>query len=96
MSSLLDGARLLRSDIGGWAVHPGGRRILDVAQEHLGLEEREVAPSFEVLRRHGNLSSATLGFVLEQALSCGGEGAVVALGFGPGLTLEGAVFAGVR
>jgi alkylresorcinol/alkylpyrone synthase len=77
-------------DVAGWAVHPGGRRILEVAQERLGLSDEAMRPSYDVLRDHGNCSSATVLLVMEhlrqtQTLSSGD--AIVAMAFGPGLTL---------
>lgn len=73
-----------------WAVHPGGRAILDRTQDALGLSDAAMGPSRAVLRDHGNMSSATVLFVLRQALDEGiADGApVVALAFGPGLTVE--------
>ncbi len=72
-----------------WAVHPGGRRILDAVENALDLPELEA--SRQVLRDYGNMSSATILFVLKQVFERQG-GRVAALGFGPGLTLEGATF----
>jgi len=85
-------------DVAGWAVHPGGRRILEVAQERLGLDVAALAPSYEVLREHGNCSSATVLLVLEQLrqtepLAPGDP--VVAMAFGPGLTLYAALLRAV-
>jgi predicted naringenin-chalcone synthase len=80
-----------------WAVHPGGRSILDKVQQSLALGDDQLAPSREVLRRHGNMSSATVLFVLRDILAGpgpGGAGAaerVCALAFGPGLTVETAL-----
>lgn len=90
VSRLLETADLQRSEVAGWAVHPGGRRIVEGVQESLSLEDAEVAASLEVLRGFGNMSSATIFFVLERALARS-RGPVAALGFGPGLTMEGAV-----
>ena len=75
-----------------WAVHPGGRAILDRTQDALGLSDEAMGPSRAVLRDHGNMSSATVLFVLRQALDEGVDDAtpVVALAFGPGLTVEAA------
>ncbi|WP_291036714.1 type III polyketide synthase [Herbiconiux sp.] len=81
-----------------WAVHPGGRSILDRVQAKLGLSDEQLAPSREVLRRYGNMSSATILFVLERILAdaaahpvAGGE-QVCAMAFGPGLTVETGLF----
>jgi predicted naringenin-chalcone synthase len=76
--------------VSGWAVHPGGRRIVEVVGEVLGLSDEALAPSYDVLRDVGNCSSATVLLVLERLLETvdvppGGH--VVAMAFGPGLTL---------
>ena len=81
------------SDVPVWAVHPGGRAILDRTAEALDLPEAALAPSRAVLRRHGNMSSATVLFVLDEAMrgdDLSDGDAVVALAFGPGLTVESA------
>jgi predicted naringenin-chalcone synthase len=82
----------LMADRGGidlWAVHPGGRSILDAVQQGLELPADALAASREVLSCFGNMSSATVMFVLQrmmqQALS-GQRGC--AMSFGPGLTAE--------
>lgn len=79
--------------VDAWAVHPGGRSILDRVQGALGLGDSALADSREVLRTHGNMSSATLLFILERMLADDArpEGQrIAALAFGPGLTVEGA------
>ncbi|WP_242090745.1 type III polyketide synthase [Curtobacterium sp. DN_7.5] len=75
-----------------WAVHPGGRAILDRTEEALGLPPTALAASRAVLRDHGNMSSATVFFVLAEALRSGlrAGAPVIALAFGPGLTVEAA------
>jgi alpha-pyrone synthase len=99
--ALLETAGLARSDVDFWAIHPGGRAIVEKAQEVLGLSGNDVHDSMEVLREHGNMSSPTILFVLKrfldrhrERLAAGDRGyrAGVAMAFGPGLTLEGAVF----
>ncbi|WP_435107386.1 type III polyketide synthase [Nocardiopsis synnemataformans] len=78
-------------DVRGWAVHPGGPRILDTVQDQLDLPAHALAASRTVLAEHGNCSSATLPLVLEELVGSGalhdGGGPVVAMAFGPGLTL---------
>jgi alkylresorcinol/alkylpyrone synthase len=70
-------------------VHPGGAGILDAVDEGLGLGGRfGVEVSREILRRYGNMSSATLLFVLEEALRCGYRPPALLLAFGPGLSVE--------
>lgn len=70
-----------------FAVHPGGRKILDVISDELGSSIEE---SYGVLRDHGNMSSASIFFVLQRMLRR--PEPFVALGFGPGLTMEGLAF----
>lgn len=77
-----------------WAIHPGGRSILDRVQERLHLSNAQLHPAREVLRVNGNMSSATILFVLkhilEQQNAQPGE-RVAAMAFGPGLTAESAL-----
>jgi predicted naringenin-chalcone synthase len=82
---LLADAGLRVEDVAGWAVHPGGPRILDVVRDELGLPEDALAASRRVLAEHGNCSSATVLLVLEELAAV--DGPVVAMAFGPGLTL---------
>jgi alkylresorcinol/alkylpyrone synthase len=85
VDELLTGAGLRTEDVAGWAVHPGGPRILDVVRDELGLAEEQIAASRRVLAEHGNCSSATVLLVLEELADV--DGPVVAMAFGPGLTL---------
>ncbi|HEX5494159.1 MAG TPA: 3-oxoacyl-[acyl-carrier-protein] synthase III C-terminal domain-containing protein [Mycobacteriales bacterium] len=78
---------LALSDVDGWAVHPGGPRILDVVTRELGLGGEDLAVSRDVLRDHGNCSSGTALIVLDQLARRHRPGTVVMLAFGPGLTL---------
>lgn len=77
--------------IGGWAVHPGGVRILQSVETALELPSGSLDVSREVLREHGNMSSATLGFVLQKFQQRNVPGPWLMLGFGPGLEIEVAV-----
>ncbi len=76
-------------DIAYWAIHPGGRSVLDAVRTGAGLEHQQLAESREVLRKYGNMSSATIMFVL-QAMMDNPEkrGPGLAMAFGPGLTVE--------
>jgi predicted naringenin-chalcone synthase len=76
-----------------WAIHPGGRSILDKVQARLGLSVEQLCPAREVLRDYGNMSSATVMFVLQQIMDSPGEVGerVCAMAFGPGLTVESAL-----
>lgn len=76
-----------------WAIHPGGKGIVEALQSKYGLRDEQVAPSLGVLRDIGNVSSATILFVMkkmrEQLQERGTERASgLALAFGPGLTAE--------
>lgn len=82
-------------DIGCWAIHPGGKAILDKVQGELGLKPAQIRASREVLRRYGNMSSATSLFVLKAALqdpATAADERVCAMAFGPGLTVETGLF----
>src|ERR671916_2218649 len=89
VTELLGEAGLRIEDVAGWAVHPGGPRILDVVRDELGLAEAQLAASRRVLAEHGNCSSATVLLVLEELADV--DGPVVAMAFGPGLTLYAAL-----
>jgi len=76
-----------------WAIHPGGKGIIDALADVFGLSEEQTKPSRDVLRNYGNMSSATILFVLDtmrRKLENGGTSAAdgLALAFGPGLTCE--------
>ena len=88
VARLLEPNGLTVADVAGWAVHPGGRRILEVVQERLGLSDAALTASYSTLRDFGNCSSSTVLLVLESVrreLSPGDW--CVAMAFGPGLTL---------
>ncbi|HEY3795296.1 MAG TPA: type III polyketide synthase [Bradyrhizobium sp.] len=74
------------SDFKGFLFHPGGRRLIEAVQDVLGLEHGHFEHSWEVLRRYGNMSSATALFVLERALAAGARGPHLLAAFGPGFS----------
>ena len=76
------------SDYDLWAVHAGGRTVLDAVEIGLDLPQTALAPSRGVLREFGNMSSATLMFVLASILENGDAGDGLALAFGPGMVAE--------
>jgi len=78
--------------IDAWAVHPGGKSIVDAVERGLGLPPEKVAASRGVLQDCGNMSSATVLFVLER-LMAEKPASGIALAFGPGLAMEGLRFA---
>ena len=73
-----------------WAVHAGGRTVLDAVEIGLRLDPAALLASREVLRAHGNMSSATIMFVLRHLLAvadaAGARG--LAMAFGPGMVAE--------
>jgi alpha-pyrone synthase len=81
-----------REQIAHWAVHPGGRSVLDAVERALELGPQALAASRTVLRRYGNMSSATILFVLRAMLGSGVPGPGCALAFGPGLAIESLLF----
>jgi predicted naringenin-chalcone synthase len=83
---------LALADIASWAVHPGGPRILRAVEESLSLPRESTADSWEVLAEYGNMSSPTVLFILERLRSRQAPRPCVALGFGPGLVAEAALF----
>jgi len=96
-------------DIRHWAIHPGGRSILDKVQARLELSDEQLVPARETLRNYGNMSSATVLFVIRHILDLpagdtgpdatgrqvaddGGAERICSMAFGPGLTVETALF----
>jgi predicted naringenin-chalcone synthase len=77
-----------REPVDGWAVHAGGRSVLDAVERALALPADALAPSRAVLHDKGNMSSATLMFVLESFLAGPRVGNGVGMAFGPGLSAE--------
>ncbi|WP_250284979.1 3-oxoacyl-[acyl-carrier-protein] synthase III C-terminal domain-containing protein [Frankia sp. CiP1_Cm_nod2] len=94
VTSLLSAHGHTLDDVDGWAIHPGGARILRVIADRLQLSEEAAAPSYDILREYGNCASPTVLMVLQRLLRTReirpGK-VVVALGFGPGLTLFAAL-----
>jgi alkylresorcinol/alkylpyrone synthase len=80
-----------RQDIKGWILHPGGARLLGNVEIALGLTKCQTQPSWDVLANVGNLSSATILFILQEWLEKRplnpGDYALVAA-FGPGFSAE--------
>jgi alpha-pyrone synthase len=90
-SRILAGAQPDAIDL--WAVHPGGRTVLDAVEQAFGLEPHKLAASRGVLHDHGNMSSGTVMFVLDRLMreaKAGQRGA--AMSFGPGLVAETMTF----
>jgi predicted naringenin-chalcone synthase len=88
---ILAGAPAASIDL--WAVHPGGRTVLDAVERAFALAPTALATSRDVLRRYGNMSSATVMFVIERLMRSGARGrSGCAMSFGPGLIAETMLF----
>lgn len=90
--ALLASHGLKQADVSHWILHSAGRRVIEQVQRLMNLDESAVKPSRTVLRRYGNMSSATIIFVLEELLKTarpapGDWGVMIALG--PGFAAEG-------
>jgi predicted naringenin-chalcone synthase len=91
MDEVLSGSDLSPDDIVHWAVHPGGRAIVDKVESGLELQADQVRASRETLSSFGNMSSATILFVLLAIMNdekTNDGDSVCAMAFGPGLTIE--------
>lgn len=93
-TELLHGHGLTRADVRHWILHSAGRRVIERAQRQLGLSDGDLTPARSVLRQFGNMSSATVLFVLHQLFQtahpqAGEWGIMIALG--PGFAAEGAL-----
>ncbi len=60
---------LTRADIGSWVLHTGGPKVLEATQEALGIPQSAIAASWDLLRRTGNLSSASVLLVFEETMA---------------------------
>jgi len=88
VSNFLQQQNLNIADIDGWAVHPGGAKILTSVQAGLNLNMEELSSSWNILKNYGNMSSPTVCFVLKQILKKKDRKNILALAFGPGVTME--------
>jgi predicted naringenin-chalcone synthase len=87
----LEENNVTKNDITHWCIHPGGRKILDVIQKQLELTEADLSCSRKVLSLYGNISSASILFVLKEILENlhpEKKATVFGVAFGPGLTME--------
>ena len=94
LDALLKRNRLNRADIRFWVAHPGGRKVIDNLQKHLGITDEQLRFSRAVMRNFGNMSSPTVMFVLDEVMRTGDPqpgdwGVMVALG--PGMAAEAAL-----
>jgi len=91
LASFLAAHEMTLEEVQSWAVHPGGPRVLDAVGEALGLHDEALDASRAVLADYGNMSSATVLFILDELRTRGAAGPCVMLAFGPGLTAEAAL-----
>jgi prepilin-type processing-associated H-X9-DG protein len=91
-NSLLNKISKKFSDVQHFAIHPGGKKILEVIEQQLGITKEQNQHAYHVLQRYGNMSSPTVLFVLKEvieSLNAGNAGEnILSFAFGPGLTLE--------
>lgn len=98
LENILKEANVSINQIKHWALHPGGRAILDALQKGLNLTEEQMQPSRKVLRNFGNMSSASILFVLKEIIDSQAvkqDEYCCAVAFGPGLTMEVALLKGM-
>src|SRR6266496_1285139 len=91
-NELLTGISNELSNVSFFAIHPGGRKILEVIETELGLSKEKMKYSYDILKNFGNMSSPTVLFVLkeifEELKKEDSRKKILSLAFGPGLTLE--------
>ncbi|MCF2443804.1 type III polyketide synthase [Dyadobacter sp. CY345] len=89
---MLDKIRLSPSSIAHWAIHPGGKKIVDDFALALGLDKSSLSETYEVLKNYGNMSSPTVLFVLKKVLDKAEQAnlgeKIFTAAFGPGLSIE--------
>ncbi|HMD13172.1 MAG TPA: 3-oxoacyl-[acyl-carrier-protein] synthase III C-terminal domain-containing protein, partial [Bacteroidota bacterium] len=98
IQKILSDPSMSRTAIRHWVLHPGGKAILDALQIGLNLNDEDMLPSRTVLKNFGNMSSASIMFVLKELLatrSIRSDEYACAIAFGPGLTMEIALMKGV-
>lgn len=80
------------SDIHNWAIHPGGKNILEAVETSLELKREDLSASYDVLKNYGNMSSPTILFVLKKMMDNSEKiGNIFAVAFGPGITMESVI-----
>ena len=96
--ALVGFSKLLAGDINYsdciWAIHPGGRAIIDLIEKKFQLENDQTESTWKIYKNNGYMSSATIIFILEDIAKLKKEGKVsrkevLSLAFGPGLSIEG-------
>lgn len=92
MNEFLKNIELNKNDINYWAIHPGGKKIVDDFALALQLKPQQLQASYDVLKKHGNMSSPTILFVLkyliDNTVNPKTNETIFTAAFGPGITLE--------
>lgn len=89
VESALKKEKISKQEISNWCIHPGGKRILEAIHKSLGFTNGQLSASYKVLSEFGNLSSASILFVMKEMLNEKKEvGKMFGAAFGPGLTVE--------
>ena len=98
-SDSMKGLEIETADITHWAIHPGGRKILEVIQKELELSSTDLESSYRILKNYGNMSSPTVLFVLkdiwDNKVSASEKELTYGVAFGPGLTMESVILENV-
>jgi predicted naringenin-chalcone synthase len=92
LESWLSDNRLSLAEVQSWAIHPGGPKIISAVEESLALPPAALEASRVIFANYGNMSSPTVLFVLDRLRQQNATRPCVALGFGPGLVAEAALF----
>jgi predicted naringenin-chalcone synthase len=89
VSRALNHSNLQVADIDNWCIHPGGKRILEAIEHSVFISKENLVHSYQILNQYGNMSSATILFVLKEMMHNKQKGKnIFASAFGPGLTVE--------
>lgn len=93
---LIKSFNLSQNDISHYAIHPGGKKILETIEQELGLKKEQNKWAYHVLKNYGNMSSPTVLFVLKEIFDRldlkNDKENLISFAFGPGLTLESMLF----
>lgn len=94
-SSLMEKISRELTDVKHFVIHPGGKKILEVIEAELNIPKEKNRSAYEVLRKHGNMSSPTILFVLAEQIkkftADDKDENILSFAFGPGLTMESMV-----
>jgi predicted naringenin-chalcone synthase len=93
VENALQHAKLNKSDISHWCIHPGGKKILSSIQKSINIPEESLRQSYNILKDYGNMSSPTILFVLKEIMhelenKKTSKSNIFGAAFGPGLTME--------